>query len=968
MTNDKSRYMNDDDFNELIGVFIAETQEFLQSMEENLLAMEGSSTAGERSQAVKTLFRVAHSIKGSASIFGFESLSKAAHCLEDSFAILRDRVELSQLEPQTVTALLQGVDRLRIIADIVCLGKGNISGDRTTPIDDSEIATHFEAIAQIEADLEAKYGKKEQHNITSTNSLVNIDSIKAIFEFELPSVFNQLEAELSQSTTDTLPQTLVAINDIYYQISGVAGILQISYLAEIANQLRALIDTPDLTVEQLQSSGWAIAQNLQRIRTQVLQGEAVTVQPLVGEGESGGVGVGESGGVEERGSGGVGERESGGVGERESNLSSSSNPQSPIPNPQSPIPQSTIRVEVERLTELINLVGELVINRTNFQLQEAELRSEAKRIRKSILALHHFGSELREEYDRLSILDFRNLDPKLQTTGTNKQLQNPKSFDVLEMDRYTEFHSKAVEVIEITQAIAQSAGLIDELAAKFERSTDQLRRITDQLRSRVMQLRVVPFSRAVDHLPRSLRELSRTYHKDVNLLLLGRDTKVDESLLDALRDPLVHLLRNAFDHGIEPPEVRQAGGKPATGQIEIEARHQSGQTIITITDDGRGIDPEVIRSRVVFMGLVAPEQAPDLSIGELYEFLFWPGFSTVDKVTDLSGRGVGLDVVRNNLRQVRGTIKVDSRPGKGTSFILKLPLMLSIADALLVKVEDNIIAVPLDAIEEIIDIQGDRIQMAGNQAMLHWEDEFIRLVRLQELLHYSVPVAAPNAFPFTQDSIPVMVLASSEGVLAIAVERIIGQQEIVVKPLPPPLSKPPGIVGCTILGDGRVVTILYVDDLIDKFLTHNSTSISVDNKSSLGIRTDLLAPPASFQPQILIVDDSYTIRQLLSQTLTRARYRVAQAKDGQDALSKLEQGLVCDLMIVDIEMPRMDGFELLQSVKSQPKLASIPVAMLTSRSGLKYRQMASQLGAVQYFTKPYNEAQLLEAIANLIKH
>ena len=259
----------------------------------------------------------------------------------------------------------------------------------------------------------------------------------------------------------------------------------------------------------------------------------------------------------------------------------------------------------------------------------------------------------------------------MQTTGTNKQLHNPKSFDVLEMDRYTEFHSKAVEVIEITQAIAQSAGVIDELAVKFERSTDQLRRITDQLRSRVMQLRVVAFSRAVDHLPRALRELSRTYNKDVNLLLLGRDTKVDESLLDALRDPLVHLLRNAFDHGIEPPEVRQAAGKPATGQIEIEARHQGGQTIISITDDGRGIDPEVIRSRVAVMGLVAPEQAPDLSIAELYEFLFWPGFSTVDKVSDLSGRGVGLDVVRNNLRQVRGTIKVDSRPGKGTSFIFE---------------------------------------------------------------------------------------------------------------------------------------------------------------------------------------------------------------------------------------------------------------------------------------------------------
>jgi chemosensory pili system protein ChpA (sensor histidine kinase/response regulator) len=326
---------------------------------------------------------------------------------------------------------------------------------------------------------------------------------------------------------------------------------------------------------------------------------------------------------------------------------------------------------------------------------------------------------------------------------------------------------------------------------------------------------------------------------------------------------------------------------------------------------------------------------------------------------------VGLDIVRDNLRKVRGTVKVDSRVGQGTTFILKLPLMLSIANALLVRIEHNTVAVPLDSVEEILHIRGEEIQAALNQPMLAWRDEFIRLTRLQELLRYSIPNPdGPSPDPLNQDHIPVLVVASAEGVLAIAVERLVGMQEIVVKPLPSPLSKPRGIVGCTILGDGRVVTILDVDDLIVQFKPTANGAIAVAERSHL---QDAL-PASSQAPQILAIDDSYTIRQLLSLSLQRARYRVETAKDGQEALEKLEGGMDCDLAIVDIEMPRMDGFEFLRRVKSNPSFANIPVAMLTSRSGAKHRQLAMELGACYYFTKPYNEAQLLEAIAKIVNN
>lgn len=931
--------MESGDFSQLISTFIAETQEFLRSLEANLLALEQATSVDVRLQCVKELFRAAHSIKGSAAMFGFEALSSAAHSLEDAFAALRDRADLANLKPTAISALLVAVDRLQAIADqVVSQDQSADSGISAV----SDVAAHLTAIAQLKQQFEAEYGQPAPPTSNLIDQPANQEIIKAIFEYELPAVLDRLETELCQAQPDRLPSAIAAIQTVHYQLSGTATMLQLPEFGAIVDQLDTLIQLPALTVEILQNQGWAIAQTLRNAREQILQGKP----PIV-----------DSASAQPDGQDPKADKQEAEEQEPEDAPSIIHAARPPSHTPPPAYQRPTIRVDVEQLTALVNLVGELVINRTNLQIQESQLRSEIKRIRQNTTELNQAGRVLREEYDRLSIAEATST---LVAAGRPTHwYQAP--FDALEMDHYTEFHSTAQTVIETTQTLTQSATKVDELALRFESSTEQLRRITDQLRNHVMQLRVVPFSRAVDHLPRALRDLCRLKHKEVNLLLLGRDTRIDESLLDALRDPLVHLVRNAFDHGIESPEERVAMGKPAAGQIEIEARHQGGQTIITVTDDGRGIDPEAIRRQVVEREWVTAEQAQALSVADLYDFLFWSGFSTKEAVTDLSGRGVGLDVVRTNLRQVRGSVKVDSRPGKGTSFILKLPLMLSITDALMVRVDHNTIAVPIDAIEEILQIQASQIHMAGNQPMLLWRDEFIRLVRLQDLLQYhpcQLDCPSPVAM---QDYIPILILAADEDVVAIAVERVLGQQEIVVKPLPAPLSKSRGTVGCTILGDGSVVTILDVDDLINQLTPQRGTAIAVEDKPP-----QTLAPVPLTQPQILIVDDSYTIRHLLSLTLTRARYRVVQAKDGQDALEKLQSGLSCSLIIADIEMPRMDGFELLQALKSDSRFASIPVAMLTSRSGTKHRQMATQLGATTYFTKPYSEPQLLDAIAQLL--
>ncbi len=720
--------MNADDLHELIGVFVAETHDFIQVLETNLLAMETSLTSQSRLQLVKEMFRAAHSIKGSALMFEMNELSQVAHCLEDSFAILRDQVDLSDLKPEIITALLEGLNLLKAVVDLEVKNKelGGSHDGYTRLSNSQQLTSHacLNGVCAIKKQLEIQYGNPEILPTIPGASPPNLDLIKLIFDQELPPVFQQLETAFAQATSATLAETITTLNQICYQLSGVAGMLHLPELATIATSLKELVNTPDLDVKTLQLTGTQIVENLQIARTQVIAGLSITVPPITNS-----------------------SAEEINPLELTSTVSDPLAPDSPIatemisPSSDSiPTPNQTyrptIRVDLERLTDLINLVGELVINRTNLELQENQLRIEVKRMRRHLGELKQFDSILRDEYDRLSI---GNLELDGEGEFKPKKSRSFPNFDPLELDQYTEFHASAGEVIELSHAIAQSAGKIDEVALQIEVGTIQLRRITEQLRSRVMQLRVVNFGRAVDHLPRALRQLSVTYNKEVNLVLLGRDTKIDESLINALRDPLVHLVRNAFDHGIEPPEVRKAVGKSPTGTIEIQARHQGGQTIITVSDDGKGIDPEAIRTAIVTKGFATTEQAKELAIADLYEFLFWSGFSTNTETTDLSGRGVGLDVVRNNLRQVRGQVKVDSRPGKGTSFILKLPLMLSITEALMVRVDRNIIAVPLDAVEEILHLRAEQIQMAGNQPMLRWRDEFIRLVPLQNLLHYSIP-------------------------------------------------------------------------------------------------------------------------------------------------------------------------------------------------------------------------------------
>jgi chemosensory pili system protein ChpA (sensor histidine kinase/response regulator) len=390
-----------------------------------------------------------------------------------------------------------------------------------------------------------------------------------------------------------------------------------------------------------------------------------------------------------------------------------------------------------------------------------------------------------------------------------------------------------------------------------------------------------------------------------------------------------------------------------------------------VTDDGAGIDPEIVKRKAIEKGLITPSEAETMSRLDVYDLLFHHGFSTKDKADDFAGRGVGMDVVRTSLNEIRGVVNIDSTINKGTTFTIRLPLTLSISKALCCISNRARIAFPMDGVEDMLDVPKERILRDDqDRPCIQWRDQLLPFQPLSELLKYNRSLGRGSVYGGNQedDIVSVVVLRSNAGnFLALQVDQVLGEQEIVIKQLEGPVPKPIGVAGATVLGDGRIMPIADVLELIDLSMGR----IRREAGSSLWEKDEDELPPevpeSKTEPTVLIVDDSITVRELLSMTFNKVGYRVEQARDGQEAWEKLRSGLPCDLVFCDIEMPRMDGLELLSRIQKDPSLGHLPIAMLTSRGADRHRQMAIQLGAKGYFTKPYLEEALLDAAQRMLK-
>ncbi|NEU74057.1 response regulator [Hassallia byssoidea VB512170] len=631
--------------------------------------------------------------------------------------------------------------------------------------------------------------------------------------------------------------------------------------------------------------------------------------------------------------------------------------------------EETMRVPVKHLDDMSNLVGELVVNRNTLEEDQGRQRQSLDNLLHQIQQLSDVGARMQELYERslleASLLASRKYKESLPLVSDSN---TDRGFSELEMDRFTPFHTLSQEMIELIVRVRESASDIDFVTEETERVARQFRQVTTQLQEGLTKARMEPFSQATDGLQRGVRDTAIKHGRQVELVIEGGDTFIDKMIVEHLKTPLNHMLNNAIAHGIETPEIRQQQGKPPVGTISVRAFHQGNQTIISVKDDGAGINTDQVKAKAIAKNLISAEKAKSLSPIEVYDLLFEPNFSTKDEADELSGRGVGMDAVRTSISEIRGTITTDSTVGKGTTFTIRLPLTLSICKALCCVSDKARIAFPMDGVEDTLDIPAKNIQTnAEGQSFISWRDTMLPFRPLKELLTFNRLLSRGNVYGGNRDDdmISVIVVRSANTLVALQIDQVLSEQEIVIKQFERPAPKPIGVAGATVLGDGRIMPIADVLEIIDIFQgrTVKQSNLWEQKNTSATAET----PATKIDPTVLIVDDSITVRELLSLTFNKAGYRVEQARDGQEAWDKLRSGLPCDIVFCDIEMPRCDGLELLSRIQKDSSLNHLPIAMLTSRGADKHRQMAVQLGASGYFTKPYLEEALLEAASRMLK-
>ena len=584
-------------------------------------------------------------------------------------------------------------------------------------------------------------------------------------------------------------------------------------------------------------------------------------------------------------------------------------------------------------------------------------------------------------------------------------------FDVLEMDVYSDLHLLLQSLTEQMMQLGEQIEALEGFAQNFRFNLGKRKQLLSGAQEDLLQARMLPLATVLNRFPRLLQQMVASHQKPAELKLIGSEVLIDKVIVEKLYDPLLHLIRNAYDHGLESPDIRRQQGKSETGQITIRAYHQGNRTTIEVNDDGQGLNWERIRAKAIAKDLLTPEQAASASEAQLAEVLFEPGFSTTEKVSQLSGRGIGLDVVRSQLQTLQGSISVNSVLGQGTTFVLQLPINLTTARLLICESQGIVYALLSEAVDQVLLPQPDRIQHQqstigqNQQTFLCWEEkseqQLIPIYPLTNLIDYQYPTllndrsTALSVFPVKpRNSVkPLLMLKHQQQRLCLQVDQILVEQELVIKSFGNTINLPNYIQGYSVLGDGSLTLVIDLAVLVTQTwhpnLQYNSPFRKLAPKSSSTLKpvatVEEEARPITKEEReiqivdrdrlsslgksikVLVVDDSVVQRQTLTQNLTKAGYKVLQAANGQEALAQLNQhSEELQLVICDVEMPYMNGFEFLSHWRQDLRFSEIPVMMLTTRSGQKHRHLALALGAKVYFTKPYSNQELLETIAQLI--
>jgi two-component system chemotaxis sensor kinase CheA len=576
--------------------------------------------------------------------------------------------------------------------------------------------------------------------------------------------------------------------------------------------------------------------------------------------------------------------------------------------------RQTIRVRVDRLDRLLNLAGELAVS----QQMQAD----------HALALDELRRLMLQQQRALVTLE----------GGIRTMRIPPAQREQLERQLNTALN-----------AGDEVGRLLRVQAERFSQFLTQMEQLVDDLEQDVMSARLLPISTLYANLPRAVRDLSHTSGREINLVLEGETTEMDRKVIESLGDPIIHMLRNAVDHGIEPPDEREQLGKPRQGTIRISAQALGSSVNIVVTDDGRGINPQAIRQSAVRKGLIAQETAAQLSDQEALDLIFVPGFSTAQMITDISGRGVGMDVVRTNIAELGGQVLVESLVGRGTTLTLVLPLTLVTSRVLLVEAGGQVFALPASGCRGTIWVRLEEARTIEGRALISHEGRLTPLLRLADLLGLSSPEELTG-----RERIPTVLIGTPQRPIALLVDRLLDEREVVVKPLGPLLELLRQYAGATQLGDGRVVLLLSTTALTQmaRGLALTLPNTRRDSRPS--------------QSRLLVADDSFTTRELIRSILQSAGYEVITAVDGLDALDKLRDDTY-DLVVSDVEMPRVDGFQLTTRIRQELGRNNLPVVIITSLASEEHRRRGLEAGAQAYIVKSqFNQGNLLETVRQLL--
>ena len=978
---------------DLLAIFLEESDELVVGMDEDFSTWEKDT---KNTQVLKNLFRYLHTLKGGANMVQATHLGMIAHELETIYE--RVLQGLIHPTPQAVQAIRSAQDdiatRLQRLADdsidednpllIAQLRAISLGGqldvtepdvpDDAIPVQTTEAPVTFEPVpdfvqAQVE-DLAVESPITEQEPVLAE---VSQEQAPSLSENNLPPVlaeaiqsgdedkiiivqsfYEEAEELLAEGTTlfeqwlnDRSNRSLMlGLQRIYHTIKGNARVIDQQLIALMAYQLELVFE--QISIHEFKSDRYdsLIKHTKDWLYSAIFQGkydgaESLKARLQAIDYQESLIPVDQQRIVTET----IDFSSYQDVAVVEGDGTEPPAMYAQVDQKQEQGTQELIRVSADLVEKLIDLSGESAINRSRIELDLGQMTYTLSEME---LAIQRLADQLRRMEGELEA----QILAKHESEG-----QRYVDFDPLEMDQYSSLN-------QLSKSLAESASdLIDfktTLADKI-RDTENLllqqSRLHTELQQSLMGTRLVPFARLVPRLQRLVRQTSTQLNRPVDLNIENTEGELDRNILERLVTPLEHMLRNAIDHGIEEQEIRTQLGKPLTGYINLNIAREGNDILVIFSDDGRGIDVEAVKAKALNNGLITTDM--HLSDVDIMQYIFNSGLSTAQKVTQISGRGVGLDVVQNDIKALGGHVSVTSQKGKGTEFTIRVPTSVAVSNALMVKVGDQQFAIPLAQIERIV-----RVSPVALMEYYEGSQEYFELDDIQYRLRYIGEFITGQTKPNLTNmgsSVPVIIYNSGGRVVALQVDQLVGSRaQIVIKPIGQQLSSVGYVGGATILADGRVCLILDGQAIARRVLTVPRT---------LQVKGVEVSAPVvenrTLRRTIMVVDDSVTVRKVTSRLLERQGFDVVTAKDGVDAIEKLAQ-LKPELMLLDIEMPRMDGFEVAQYVRHDSQQRQLPIIMITSRTGEKHRERALALGVDRYMGKPFQEAELLENINELL--